>query len=433
MILSFSRKKIFLVFLLLLFVIPIRVFAVSTLMDYHIRIHEAGLYLSGLLAGKDEDESLREYEDRFEDTLYEVRSMLPREETVQLKDRTIQVNNAWLHEGIIQASRLQSYDPKRKEILTELAELVMAIDNRLTELDGQTITDQTSNTRFPVEGGTGGNSSNPNGQTPNGAEVIIGEQNGQSGQSGQGEGSQIPMGGGTSQQQTQQGNNQPATQPIQPSQNNADNGNKEQEKAKMNEILRREEYSKRPPEESAMERFFNWLFKPEKPKEEPKEEPTKVPNVSGLRTIIYYLIIGAAAALLIFVIYKLAPRFLRREKKVKKEKREPRVILGEKLEDNQTAVDILAEADRLARAGDIRGAIRKGYIALLCDLGDKKVLSLERYKTNRDYLRDVRTKLMLYASMEQMTNSFERHWYGFEPTNENDWNNFKTYYHQAVK
>jgi len=428
MVLAFDKKKVFLSFLFLLLVLPHPVSAAS-LMDYHIRVHEAGVYITWIISGKDEDESLREYEERVENTLYEVRSMLPREETVQLKDKTMKVNNGWLHEAINQASKLQSYDPKRKEILMQISERLTALDNRLTELDGQTITDQTSDTRFPVEGETGKTpQQGQSGQQPNDGQVIIGQQQG--GQTGQGGGSQNPNPGGTPQQQ--QGNNQPATVPTTPAQNN-NTADKEKEKAKMNEILRREEYSKRPPEESAMERFWNRLFNRQQPEEEPKEEPTKIPTVSPLMAIVRYLIIGAAAAFIIFVIYKLAPRFLRRERKVKKEKREPRVILGEKLEEDQTAKDILAEAETLARAGDIRAAIRKGYIALLCELGDRKVLDIERYKTNRDYLRDVRAKVMLYASMEQMTNSFERHWYGFEPTNENDWNNFKACYQQAMK
>ncbi|MBA2645586.1 MAG: DUF4129 domain-containing protein, partial [Pyrinomonadaceae bacterium] len=109
-------------------------------------------------------------------------------------------------------------------------------------------------------------------------------------------------------------------------------------------------------------------------------------------------------------------------------KREARIVLGERVEAEQTATDLLDEAEQLARAGDLRGAIRKGYIALLCELGDRKIIRLAQHKTNRDYLDAVRASganQNLYSTMKPLTASFERHWYGLEPATEADWDNFK--------
>lgn len=94
---------------------------------------------------------------------------------------------------------------------------------------------------------------------------------------------------------------------------------------------------------------------------------------------------------------------------------------------------MLAEAEALAREGQIRAAIRKTYIALLVELGDRKILSLAQHKTNRDYLRALSNNPSLYGNMRGLTDSFERHWYGFAETSPNDWQMFKAAYLAALR
>jgi len=145
-------------------------------------------------------------------------------------------------------------------------------------------------------------------------------------------------------------------------------------------------------------------------------------------------VIVVSLGMIAFLIWKFAPRFLgnlRRRKK--KEKREARIVLGERLEPDQTAADLLAQAEDLARRGDLRGAIRKAYIAILCELGDRKIVSLAQHKTNRDYLNSVRERTQLYSPLRRLTTSFEIHWYGFQPPAENDWHEFLTGYKQILK
>ena len=105
-----------------------------------------------------------------------------------------------------------------------------------------------------------------------------------------------------------------------------------------------------------------------------------------------------------------------------------RVRLGERLEPEQTATDLLSEAEELARRGELRAAIRKAYIALLVELGDRKFISLAQHKTNRDYLNALRSVPQLHSRMRGLTDSFERHWYGFANATENDWQEFRTGY-----
>ena len=101
------------------------------------------------------------------------------------------------------------------------------------------------------------------------------------------------------------------------------------------------------------------------------------------------------------------------------------MILGERIDANSSAEDLFGQAERLAREGDLRAAIRKGYIAVLCDLSDRKLIGLATYKTNRDYLRDVRPRRELFENMRGLTNSFERHWYGFQSAEKADWEEFR--------
>jgi hypothetical protein len=146
------------------------------------------------------------------------------------------------------------------------------------------------------------------------------------------------------------------------------------------------------------------------------------------------LVYALAGAVIVYVSWKLWPRFRPGWSKGKKaKKREARIVLGERLEADQTSADLLAEAESLAREGNLRAAIRKGYIALLCELGDRKLLGLAQHKTNRDYLRSVRSHEQLFREMQVMTTTFENHWYGFEPVSVDDWNMFRARYHQAVK
>jgi hypothetical protein len=137
-------------------------------------------------------------------------------------------------------------------------------------------------------------------------------------------------------------------------------------------------------------------------------------------------------ALIGFLLYKFAPLIgFKVRHRTKKEKKD-RVILGERLAADENAGSLFSEAERLARDGNLRQAIRKGYIALLCELSDRKLIGLAQHKTNRDYLRDVRRRHALYQNMSGLTDNFERHWYGFENADEKDWEEFRRTYKKAV-
>jgi hypothetical protein len=212
-------------------------------------------------------------------------------------------------------------------------------------------------------------------------------------------------------------------------QNESAGATKEQEKARLASILRREEYVEKPPEKSLWERFKDWLNRIF-----PSRNPLSPGQSSLLSTLAMILIFGLAAGVLAYVIWKFAPYFWRwKGTQLKLEKRQARIVLGERLAPDQTGADLLTEAEALARKGETRAAIRKGYIALLCELGDRKVISLAQHKTNHDYLRAVREKRPLLKEMQKLTASFENHWYGFVPADAQDWTTFRSGYQQTLK
>jgi BMFP domain-containing protein YqiC len=207
---------------------------------------------------------------------------------------------------------------------------------------------------------------------------------------------------------------------------------KSESNKKLNEILSRPEYAGNANNQSALTRLLNdfmkWLerFLP-KPKQ---FSPGRAMWVSRIAQVLVVLL---ALGVIAYVLRQFAPRLLAGRGRKKKAKERPRIVLGETLEPDESAGDILAEAEALARRGELRAAIRKAYIALLVELGDRKILSLAQHKTNRDYLRAVREVEPLHSNVKQLTDSFERHWYGFALATDADWASFRDRYKRALQ
>ncbi len=208
---------------------------------------------------------------------------------------------------------------------------------------------------------------------------------------------------------------------------------KDAEKGRLANILSRPEYNKEVAEGGALQRlveqFFQWLrdLFPDLAPMQPGASPR-------FSRVAQFFVLALCLAVLAFVLRKLWER--RRARGVKSaRRREARVVLGERLEADQTAADLLSDAERLAKGGDLRGAIRKAYVALLCELGDRRVIRLAQHKTNRDYLQAIRTSAppRLYTEMLPLTFNFELHWYGLQAAEESDWKDFHQRCRQVLK
>lgn len=73
-----------------------------------------------------------------------------------------------------------------------------------------------------------------------------------------------------------------------------------------------------------------------------------------------------------------------------------------------------AEADLLAARGDLRGAVRALYLALLGDLHAQGAIVYDRHRTNREYLRTMRLDPPRADAFAAAVEVFDRKWYGRE-------------------
>ena len=203
-------------------------------------------------------------------------------------------------------------------------------------------------------------------------------------------------------------------------------------KEKLEGILARPEYTSQAKGPNALTRllqdFIRWLqqFLPEPVQVQPGRS-------NWLGVVAQVAVVGVALLIVLYVARILSRRLRGTRRKRAPKKRGARIVLGEQLKPEDTATDLLSEAEALARRGELRAAIRKAYIALLVELGDRKVITLEQHKTNRDYLNAVRSIPVLHSNMRGLTDSFELHWYGFAEASENDWNNFRSRYQKALQ
>lgn len=197
---------------------------------------------------------------------------------------------------------------------------------------------------------------------------------------------------------------------------------KDAERGRLNSILRDPDFNK-PPQGNALQKLLqeirDWFAR-----RMPRLGGGAAPN-PRLAQWAQALVIGLCILVLAYVARRVWVGRVR-ELKSLKIKRRPRVILGEKLDDDATPADLLSAAEAHARAGDLRGAVRKAYVALLCGLGERGVIRLAQHKTNRDYLEAVRRSASqrLYADVLPLTLGFEQHWYGLRDTTAAEWDDF---------
>lgn len=149
-------------------------------------------------------------------------------------------------------------------------------------------------------------------------------------------------------------------------------------------------------------------------------------SVSIVRIVITLILLAAAS----FGLVKLLRRLQGRSRKNRDD--EVREVLGEELADDVTAAELLTNANELARQGDFRSAIRRAYIALLCDLEQRGKVHLHRAKTNRDYLDELKPETSLHPIFSIMTGAFEHVWYGHEQATESEYSDFITLYQETV-
>ncbi|QQS40834.1 MAG: DUF4129 domain-containing protein [Acidobacteriota bacterium] len=212
---------------------------------------------------------------------------------------------------------------------------------------------------------------------------------------------------------------------------------KDQNKQKLSEILSGEEYRRAgdDSQQSIFARFMKWLeewFRYLFPPRETAPQPLNTPDLGALGYTLQILLYGIVIVLVGYLIYRFGPRLLNRKRSGESTSKKDRVVLGEKIDAGVTTEDLFSEAERLVREGRMREALRKGYIALLFGLGERRAIGLAKHKTNRDYLRELAASAELHSVVSGLTVQYERHWYGSSEAADEDWQKFAGGYSEAL-
>lgn len=89
----------------------------------------------------------------------------------------------------------------------------------------------------------------------------------------------------------------------------------------------------------------------------------------------------------------------------------------------------LALAREHAARGELQLALRAAWLAGLAHLGERQLLSIARYKSNRDYARELqrraRTRDEMLGAFAENLRLFERSWYGRHPVGAEDFTAFE--------
>ena len=151
--------------------------------------------------------------------------------------------------------------------------------------------------------------------------------------------------------------------------------------------------------------------------------------VSSVRVAVIALLIGLLGALA----YILWRSWMRRQA-AQAEITAAAVESTPDLEDEDTTADDLPAnrwldlARQLAEKGSLRLAIRAFYLAILADLADHELITIEKFKSNRDYEmelhRRAHQKEGLLPAFSKSREIFERVWYGMYKIGRPDLDNF---------
>lgn len=169
--------------------------------------------------------------------------------------------------------------------------------------------------------------------------------------------------------------------------------------------------------EAALDRFYNWLRKLV-----PEADPKNSGDINVFGDVKLWLILLFSAVALVAVL--LLRKISRRGKPAVQTSGEERLPTHSEadLRDENTSADQLPEARWLALGktllndGELRLALRAFYFAALAHLAEQNLLTLSRFKSNRDYEREIKRRAHSFPGMVGAFSEnlviFERIWFG---------------------
>lgn len=83
------------------------------------------------------------------------------------------------------------------------------------------------------------------------------------------------------------------------------------------------------------------------------------------------------------------------------------------------------EAQDRSRRGDLRSAVRYLYLSTLLTLDERGLLTYDRTRTNREYLRSVANRPELLGTLSDVIDLFDRVWYGYRSIDQTTYERFE--------
>ena len=165
-----------------------------------------------------------------------------------------------------------------------------------------------------------------------------------------------------------------------------------------------------------IDKLINWLIDRLPTPEDQRSSPDE--NwITSVRIVVIVLLIGLLCAL-VYILW----RSWKRRKNAPAEVTASAVESTPDLEDENTTADDLPAnrwlelARELTEKGSLRQAIRAFYLAILADLAAHELITIEKFKSNREYEIELRRRAHqkegLLSAFSKSRAVFERVWYG---------------------
>jgi len=172
-----------------------------------------------------------------------------------------------------------------------------------------------------------------------------------------------------------------------------------------------------------LERFFNG-------KEESSSSHFDWWSLLGSAKFLFIALLVLAALLLIVLVLRARRRIPVVEARAEPVASQPDLTREDVTADQLPEDGWLNLANELMQRGELRLALRASYLAGLAHLGHRELIKLARYKSNRDYDRELerrtRSQPELLRAFEGNLNAFERAWYGEHPVTTETLSDFST-------